>query len=86
MYKVILVRDAKIFYESCNVSDLKKINRAVGYLKSTPRIHPNIKPLKGTLSGMYRYRAGDLRIIYVIQDKNLIVTVLDIDHRGSIYS
>ncbi|WP_396772269.1 type II toxin-antitoxin system RelE/ParE family toxin, partial [Microcystis aeruginosa] len=27
-----------------------------------PRNHPNIKSLKGELSGYYRYRVGDYRV------------------------
>ncbi|PHM05565.1 hypothetical protein CK516_40360 [Nostoc sp. 'Peltigera malacea cyanobiont' DB3992] len=33
-----------------------------------PRNYPNIKPLKGELSGYYRYRLGEYRVIYQIDD------------------
>jgi mRNA interferase RelE/StbE len=85
MYKVILVSKAKSFYFECTSANAKKINKAIEYLKNSPRTHPNIKPLKGSLSGMYRYRAGDLRIIYSIEDKDLIVSIVDINYRGSVY-
>jgi mRNA interferase RelE/StbE len=85
MYKVILAKIAKEFYDESEISDTKKINKAVEYLKINPRIHPNIKPLKGSLSGMWRYRAGALRIMYSIDDANRIVNVAEIDYRGNIY-
>ena len=54
-------------------------------LKQTPRRHPNIKPLKGRLSGSFRYRAGDVRVVYVIADKAATVTVLTIANRRDVY-
>ncbi len=45
--------------------------------------HQNVTKLQGR-SG-YRLRAGDWRIIYLVQDEQLIVAVLKIGPRGSIY-
>jgi mRNA interferase RelE/StbE len=78
MYKVVLVEAAKEFYVTCRSSDVKKINKAIEYLTLSPRFHPNIKPLKGSLVGLYRYRAGDLRLIYSIEDKKLIISIINI--------
>ena len=41
----------------------------------------NCKPLKG-LSGIWRLRVGDYRVIYEIKDTQLIVLVIRIAHRG----
>lgn len=42
--------------------------------------------LKGTeLGHLWRYRVGDYRILCDIQDKKLIVLVVDIDHRRQVY-
>ena len=41
--------------------------------------------LTGQLSGLWRYRAGDFRIICDIQDHRLVVLVVEIGHRGDIY-
>lgn len=43
------------------------------------------KPLAGPLSGLWRYRVGDYRIICEIIDKRLVVLALKIDHRSSVY-
>ena len=40
----------------------------------------NCKPLKG-LSGIWRLRVGDYRVIYEIKDTQLIVLVIRIAHR-----
>lgn len=44
------------------------------------------EPLRGDLSGLWRYRVGDYRIICEIQDEKLVVLALAIGHRRDIYS
>jgi mRNA interferase RelE/StbE len=43
------------------------------------------KALTGTLSGLWRYRIGDYRVVCDLQDARLIVLVIDVDHRSNIY-
>ena len=43
------------------------------------------EPLRGNLTGLWRYRVGDYRIICEIQDEKLIVIALAIGHRRRIY-
>ena len=43
------------------------------------------KPLTGNLSGNWRYRVGDYRIIAKIEDDKILITVIDIGHRRKIY-
>ncbi|MGD9108788.1 MAG: type II toxin-antitoxin system RelE/ParE family toxin [Gammaproteobacteria bacterium] len=43
------------------------------------------KPLKGKLSGLWRYRLRDYRIICKIQDDEVTVLVLNIKHRKNVY-
>jgi mRNA interferase RelE/StbE len=43
------------------------------------------KPLAGNMKGLWRYRTGDYRIICNIQNKELIVLVLEVGHRSKIY-
>jgi len=43
------------------------------------------KPLKGKLSGIWRYRIGDFRVLAKLQNEKLIVLVLDIAHRKDVY-
>ena len=43
------------------------------------------KALTGPLSGLWRYRVGDYRIICEIIDQRLVVLVVKIDHRSSVY-
>jgi mRNA interferase RelE/StbE len=41
--------------------------------------------LKHQFSGLWRYRVGDYRILCQIEDEKLIVLVVEIGHRSSIY-
>ncbi len=41
--------------------------------------------LKHQYSGLWRYRVGDYRIICQIEDQKLVVLVVEIGHRSSVY-
>jgi mRNA interferase RelE/StbE len=43
------------------------------------------KPLVGKLSGLWRYRVGDYRIVCKIKDKEITVIVINVGHRKEIY-
>jgi mRNA interferase RelE/StbE len=67
-YTVVISIDAGEFFESASATLQKKLDRCFERLKINPRNHPNIKSLKGELSGYYRYRVGDYRVIYEVND------------------
>ena len=41
--------------------------------------------LTGDLSGLWRYRVGDYRVICKIHDGTICVLVLDVGHRREVY-
>lgn len=43
------------------------------------------KALTGNLSGLWRYRVGDYRIVCDIEDGVLVILVVDVAHRSRIY-
>ncbi len=57
------------------------------YLKNKTKKDPFMfgKSLTGNLKGLWRYRVGDYRIICAIEDKELVVLVVDIGHRSDVY-
>ncbi len=80
MYRVQLSSEAEQFYASANLPLAKKLARCFERLQEDPRNHPNIKPLKGNFAGYYRYRVGDYRVVYYIEDnKDNVVTDVDTD-------
>jgi mRNA interferase RelE/StbE len=73
---------------------LRKLNRqaqmrVVAYLESlrddcqSPRDRG--KGLTAQLSGFWRYRVGDFRLICRIHDQELIVLIVEIGHRSGVY-
>jgi mRNA interferase RelE/StbE len=73
---------------------LKKLERQVqrkilDYLKK--RIETNEdpqrfgKPLRGSLTGLWKYRIGDYRIICEIRKNEVVVLVLRVGHRRKVY-
>ena len=86
-YKVIFAERAK--------KQLKKLDKhiaalIIGWLEKNiqncenPRLHG--KGLVENKSGQWRYRIGDYRVICEIQDKEIIVLVLEVGHRIEIYN
>jgi mRNA interferase RelE/StbE len=43
------------------------------------------KPLKGNLKEKWRYRIGDYRLICNINDKKVVILILEAGHRKEIY-
>ena len=81
-------------YSQRAVKDLKKLDRhtaglLLGWIEKNlmncenPRRHG--KGLTANRSGQWRYRVGDYRILADIQDKKIVILVLEIGHRREIY-
>jgi len=85
MYEVVLHPNAQELYLRADRALAKKIARCLEQLEQNPQFHPNIKALKGDLAGYYRYRIGDYRVIYSIDDQVLVVAVVEIAHRQEVY-
>jgi mRNA interferase RelE/StbE len=84
-YIVVLSSESKAFFESATSQLQKKLDRCFDRLKIEPYYHPNIKSLKGRLSGYYRYRLGDYRVIYEVNQSDRVVIIVLIGHRARIY-
>lgn len=85
MYEVLLHPDAQAVYINADKTLTKKITRCLQQLEQTPRSHPNIKALKGDFAGYYRYRIGNYRVIYSVDDDLIQVLVIAIAHRSEAY-
>ena len=60
-----------------------RVDEAILALADNPRPHGCVK-LAGTSNG-WRVRVGDWRILYTIEDKRLIVLVVEVGHRREVY-
>ena len=54
-------------------------------LKRNPYFGPNIKKLKGEFDGLYRFRIGDYRLFYSIDNDKIIVFILALKQRKDAY-
>ncbi len=85
MYEVLLHPDAQDVYLNADKALAKKIARCLQQLEQTPLFHPNVKALKGDFAGYYRYRIGDYRVIYSVDEEIIQVFVVAIAYRGDAY-
>ncbi len=50
-------------------------------LKKNPFFGTNIKKLKGEYEDVYRYRIGNYRLFYIIDNDKVVIVVTTISHR-----
>jgi len=55
-------------------------------LKKNPYFGPNIKKLKGEFDGLYRFRIGDYRLFYKIDEEKVIIFILSLKLRKDSYN
>ncbi|HEY68203.1 MAG: type II toxin-antitoxin system RelE/ParE family toxin [Chloroflexi bacterium] len=85
MYEIWLTRDAQKFYQAADDPLTTRLNRCFDQLRRNPYRHPNIKRLKGPLAGHWRYRVGDWRVVYRVDEDKQVITVVLIVHRSKAY-
>jgi mRNA interferase RelE/StbE len=85
MHEVLLSERARKQYDAVAAPLRSRFDRCFETLSADPRRHPNIRPLKGPLAGLWRFRVGDYRVVYRIQDDDRVVIVLLIAHRRDVY-
>jgi mRNA interferase RelE/StbE len=86
MYEVLLMKKAQRFYADAQPPLARKLARCFQQLEQNPRAQSGVKALTGELGGYLRYRVGDYRVLYRIDDKKRIVSVEKIAHRSEAYS
>ena len=84
----------KVRYDEFALKQLKKMDRAtkeliISYIEKNlvgtenPRLKG--KPLVRNLSGLWRYRVENYRIIAEINDNEITIFILEVEHRSKIY-
>ena len=85
MYRIKFAKKAAKFYKRIDAVTVKRINRILKRSEENPFSLPNTKQLQGELSGSYRIRMGNIRIIYSVNDTDKIVYIEVIGFRGGVY-
>jgi mRNA interferase RelE/StbE len=83
-YTVKISRPAEKFLRALTDKKLyQRLREALDALEENPRSVHGVK-LQGE-EELYRVRVGDYRIVYQIQDRQLIVLVVQMGHRREVY-
>lgn len=80
MYQIFLKKRAKKFIDALPLGEKRRLVSAIEQLPNGE----DIKKLKGH-SDLLRLRVGDYRVIYTVNDGELIIIVIDAGNRGDIY-
>ncbi|WP_460709316.1 type II toxin-antitoxin system RelE family toxin [Lysobacter terrae] len=97
--RILFSRGEPDWYVGFSIEFLKSIARAdgklrgrildaIGKISSAPMdvVGDTVKPLTANLSGMWRYRLGDDRLVYLPDHSTKRITLLYFGARGDIYS
>ncbi len=82
-YKITFKSSVAKDLRAIPTADVQRILNRIDELAENPRAYGCIK-----LSGneLYRVRQGSYRIVYEIRDGELIVVVIKVGHRSSVYA
>lgn len=90
-----MLKPVKIIYSHVAEKELRKLPKQIAgrilskILDNTRQqdVLARAKALTGRFAGAYRYRIGDYRVVFILDDEGNIVvlTVLTIKHRKDIY-
>ncbi|MES2093214.1 MAG: type II toxin-antitoxin system RelE/ParE family toxin [Actinomycetota bacterium] len=84
-WEVELSPDAAKWFRNADPQITRRIRAALRAITTLDDPRNRGKALTGSLSGLWRYRVGDYRVVCDLHDARLVVLVIDIDHRSSVY-
>ena len=85
--------DWSVEFTPCAEKALKRLDHSVGKrvvgklqeIQGADDPRDFLKPMRGPLTGMFRLRVGDYRVIIDIQDERCVILALDVGHRSTVY-
>ena len=86
-YTITVTRSAAKDLRALDDTSRRRVGKAIDALASDPR-PDGVTKLAGTAKGdppLYRIRVGDYRVTYQIADRELIILVVRVRHRGEVY-
>jgi len=83
----------KLKYKTSAKHEIKRLDKSVqreiyyflGELSKLPNPRTELLPFTGPLSGYWKKRLGDYRLIIDVQDQQIIIEVIKAGHRSRIY-
>ena len=82
-YRLVISDDADKQLQKLDKPVRRRMMLALAKLEDDPR-PDGVKKLKGS-ADRWRIRVGDWRIVYRIEDGELLVLVIAVGHRGKVY-
>lgn len=82
MYDVHWTDTAKKQYEKLTDRLRRQVDKSIERISKQPELG---KPLRGELKGVFSERVSTFRILYKIRRSEVIIVVLVIEHRSSVY-
>ena len=84
------IAETETFQRSISKKEISKIyNKIKTYiypqLRSNPFFGKNIKKLKDEFKDVYRYRIGEYRLFYQVDEKQILIFIMDIMKRKDAY-
>ena len=84
------IAETETFQRSISKKEFVKIyNKVKTYVYPQLRINPffgkNIKKLKGEFKDVYRYRIGEYRLFYQVDEKQILIFIIYIAKRKDAY-
>ncbi len=83
--QITIQSNAKKQLKNLDFTVQKRIAKFIDNLEELENPRIKGKPLAGNLSGFWRYRVGDYRIICDIVYSEITIYILDISHRSKSY-
>lgn len=84
------IAETETFVKNITKKKLQEIHKKIRddiypILRLNPYYGPNIKKLIGNLEGLYRYRIGNYRLVYAIDEDTKIIYISELVHRKDAY-
>ncbi|TCS71123.1 type II toxin-antitoxin system RelE family toxin [Effusibacillus lacus] len=84
MYKVIFRKEVEKYIKKLDKPTRLRIRNAILDLAENPYLDINVKPLEGG-ENLFRKRVGDFRIIFSVENEQLVILIIKVSSRGDVY-
>jgi mRNA interferase RelE/StbE len=84
-YNIQWADTAVVEYAKLDSAVKRQIDKYLDKLRARDDPRSLGKPLQANLSGLWRYRVGNYRIVAEIQDAVVTILILSIKHRSIVY-
>ena len=84
MYTIQFLSAAAKELKALPKKEITKIDKELLALAKNPHQHSSVTALQG-FKGLFRLRVGDYRIVFKIENRQLLILVIKIGHRKEVY-